>query len=73
MNLSDKQFDQAVQLSNEIIDFVWDDESDQVSALACLMAAVPYLLDAGHTKGDACRLLKILMTSFEAKDGTEKH
>lgn len=73
MKLSDKQFDQAVQLSNEIMDFVWDDENDEVSALACLMAAVPYLLDAGYSKGDACRLLKILMTSFEAKDGTEKH
>ena len=73
MKLSDEQFDQAVQISNDVMDFVWDDKNNEVSALACLMASVPYLLDAGCTKGDACRLLKILMTSFEAKDGTEKH
>jgi hypothetical protein len=72
MKLSDKQFDQAVQISNDVIDFVWDDESDEVSALACLMASVPYLLDAGCTKGEACRLLKILMSSFGDKDGTTK-
>lgn len=72
MKLSDKQFDQAVEISNEVIDFVWDDKSDEVSALACLMASVPYLLDAGLTKGEACRLLKILMSSFGDKDGTTK-
>jgi hypothetical protein len=72
MKLTDEQFDQAAEMSNEIIDFVWDDNNDAVSALACLMAAVPYLLDAQCTKGEACRLLKILMSSFGDKDGTTK-
>jgi hypothetical protein len=72
MKLTDQQFDDAAEISNEIIDFVWYDENDSVPALACLMAAVPYLLDAKCTKGNACRILKILMTSYGDKDGTEK-
>jgi len=73
MNLTDENFDEAAVISNEIIDFVWDDKNDGVAALACLMAAVPYLLDAQCTKGNACRILKILMDSFGADNGTEKH
>ena len=73
MKLTDQQFDDAGQLANEIIDFAYDEGNDEASALACLMAAVPYLLGLGTTTGDACRLLKILMNSYEAKDGTEKH
>jgi hypothetical protein len=73
MKLTDEQFDQAAEMSNEIIDFVWDDKSDAISALACLMAAVPYLLDAQCTKGGASRLLRILMTSYGDNNGTEKH
>ena len=73
MNLTDEQFDKAVEMSNDIIDFVWDDKTDELPALACLMAAVPYLLDSQCTTGEACRLLKILMNSYGAKDGAEKH
>jgi len=73
MKMSDPEFDQAMELSNEVIDFVWDEKNDSVSALACLMAAVPYILDAGHSAGDACRILKILMKSYGASNGAEKH
>ena len=73
MELSDKQFDEAGQLANEIMDFAFDEDNDAMSALACLMAATPYLLDVGCTTGEACRLLKILMNSYGASHGTEKH
>jgi hypothetical protein len=73
MKLTDQQFDDAGELANEIIDFAFDADNDAMSALACLMAATPYLLDVGCSTGKACRLLKILMNSYGAKDGTEKH
>jgi hypothetical protein len=73
MELSDKQFDEAGALANEIIDFAFDKDNDAMSALACLMAATPYLLNIGCSTGEACRLLKILMNSYGANDGTEKH
>lgn len=73
MNLTDQQFDEAGKLANEIIDFAFDADNDAMSALACLMAATPYLLDVGCTTGEACRLLKILMNSYEVGHGTEKH
>jgi hypothetical protein len=73
MKLTDQQFDEAQQLANELIDFAYDDKNDAMSALACLMAATPYLLDVGCTTGEACRLLKILMNSYGASHGTEKH
>ena len=73
MELSDKQFEEARQLANEIIDFAYDDKNDAMSALACLMAATPYLLDVGCTTGEACRILKILMNTYGAEDGAEKH
>lgn len=73
MELSDKQFEEARQLANEIIDFAYDDKNDAMSALACLMAATPYLLDVGCTTDEACRILKILMNTYGAEDGAEKH
>ena len=69
MDITDEQFVEAVDLSNEIIDFAFDG-NDQVSILACLMAAVPYLLEAKINKGEACRLLKTLMNGYE--NGPEK-
>jgi hypothetical protein len=71
MDLTDEQFIEAGNLSNEIIDFAFE-ENDQMSALACLMAAVPYLLDAKIGKGEACRLLKILINGYGDEHGTEK-
>jgi len=73
MKLTDEQFDEAATLADEIIDFAFDANNDEMSALACLMAAVPYLFDAECTTGGACRLLKILMNSYKANNGTEKH
>jgi hypothetical protein len=73
VKLTDEHFDQAGQLANEIIDFAFDEDNDSMSALACLMAATPYLLDVGCSTGEACRLLKILMNSYKDSHGTEKH
>ena len=70
MNLTDEQFIEAGDLGNEIIDFVFQ-ENDEISALSCLMAAVPYLLDAKIGKGEACRLLKILMNGYGEEHGTK--
>jgi hypothetical protein len=64
MNITDGLLLEAGELGNQIIDFAFED-NDQLSALACLMAAVPYLLDAKIGKGEACRLLKTLMIGYE--------
>ena len=71
MDLTDEQFVEAGLLGNQIIDFAFE-ENDEISALACLMAAVPYLLDAKIGKGEACRMLKILMNGYGDEDGTKK-
>lgn len=69
MKLSDKEFDDANQLCNEIIDYAWDD-NDKIPAMACLMAAVPFLLEAKCGAGEACRLLKILINVYKDDNGT---
>ena len=69
MDLTNENLMEAGELGNQIIDFAFED-NDQMSGLACLMAAVPYLLDAKIGKGEACRMLKTLMNGYE--DGTKK-
>jgi len=69
MNLTDEQIMEAGDLGNQIVGYAFE-ENDEISALACLMAAVPYLLDAKIGKGEACWTLKTLMNGYE--DGTKK-
>ena len=69
--IEEKEFDEVVEIANEIIDFV-DGSSDQVIGMALLMAAVPYLIDSELSIGNAGRLLKILMKTKieEVENGT---
>ena len=69
--IEEKEFDEVVEIANEIIDFV-DGSSDQVIGMALLMAAVPYLIDSKTSVGNAGRLLKILMKTKieEVENGT---
>ena len=69
--IDEKDFDEAVTLANDVIDFA-DDENTKMVAFALTMAAATFFVHAGVDTGEAARLLRILMKvkQEEMNDGT---
>ena len=70
--IDDKEFDEAVKVCNEVIDFA-DGDNIRVIGFALTMAAASAFVSAGIEIGEAARLLRLLMKVKQEEENATEH